>query len=74
VQKQPYTSCADRTKHRLKDPVLVFVAEDVEATVQELASNGVTIVTKPGPAPYNPRKTVAMIEDSESNRIVISSR
>jgi predicted enzyme related to lactoylglutathione lyase len=57
-----------------KDPVLVFVAEDVEATVQELASNGVTIVTKPGPAPYNPRKTVAMIEDSESNRIVISSR
>ena len=25
-----------------KDPVLVFVAEDVEATVQELAANGVT--------------------------------
>ena len=57
-----------------KDPVLVFIAEDVEATVKELASNGVTVVTKPGPAPYNPRRTVAMIEDSESNRIVISSR
>jgi len=42
--------------------------------VQELASNEVTIMTKPGPAPYNPRKTVAMIEDSEGNRIVISSR
>jgi hypothetical protein len=52
----------------------VFVAEDVETTVQELASNGVTIVTKPGPALYNPQRTAAMIEDSESNRIVISSR
>lgn len=57
-----------------KDPVLVFVAEDVEATVQELASNGVTIVTKPAPAPYNPQRTVAMIEGSESNRIVTTSR
>ena len=57
-----------------KDPVLVFVAEDVEATVQELASNGVTVITMRGPAPYNPRRTVAVIEDSESNRVVISSR
>ena len=57
-----------------KDPVLVFVAEDVEATVQELTSNGVTILTNPRPAPYNPQKTAAVIEDSESNRIVISSR
>lgn len=39
-----------------KDPVLVFVAEDVEATVQELAANGVTIITKPGPAPYKSAK------------------
>ena len=39
-----------------KDPVLVFVAEDVEATVQDLASNGVTIVTKPGPAPLQSAK------------------
>lgn len=69
-----YTSCADLTKDRPKDPVLVFVAEDVEAAVQELASNAVTIVTKPAPAPYNPQRTVAMIEDSESNRIIISSR
>lgn len=36
------------------DPVLLVVAEDAEATVQELALNGVKIATKPGPAPYNP--------------------
>ncbi len=57
-----------------KGPVLVFVAEDVEATAQKLAANGVTIITKPGPASYNPGKTVALIEDSEGNHIVISSR
>jgi hypothetical protein len=57
-----------------RDPVLVFVAEDFEATAQALASNAVTINTKLGPAPYNPRKTVGMIEDSESNRIIVISR
>jgi len=44
---------ADKTP--FKDPVLVL-GEDVEATVQELASNGVTIVTKPGPGPLQSAK------------------
>ena len=38
------------------DPVLVFVAEDVEATVQELASNGVTILYEAGPGPQQSAK------------------
>jgi predicted enzyme related to lactoylglutathione lyase len=57
-----------------KGPVLVFVADDVAATAQGLAAKGVTILTPVSPAPYDPRRTVAEIEDSEGNRIVISSR
>lgn len=55
-------------------PVLVFMADDVQAEVRELGSKGVRIVKDVGPAPYNPRRQVAEIDDSEGNRIVISSR
>lgn len=57
-----------------KGPVLVFVADDVSSMVGELSSKGVKLVTEVAPAPYDPRRTVAEIEDSEGNRIVISSR
>lgn len=55
-------------------PVLVFVADDLPSTVRDLASKGVRIVTDVAPAPYDPRRQVAEIDDSEGNRIVISSR
>jgi predicted enzyme related to lactoylglutathione lyase len=57
-----------------KGPVLVFVADDVALSVSKLASLGARVVTDASPAPYDPRRTVAEIEDSEGNRIVISSR
>jgi predicted enzyme related to lactoylglutathione lyase len=57
-----------------KGPVLVFVADDLPAAVRELASKGVSIVKDVAPAPYDPRRQVAEIDNSEGNRIVISSR
>ena len=55
------------------EPVIVFVADDVAAAVADLRARGVAIVTEPEPAPYDPGRTTAMIEDSEGNLIVISS-
>ncbi|SRR6267378_6734758 len=55
-------------------PVLVFMAEDLPSTVRDLASKGVAIVTDVGPAPWDLRRQVAEIDDSEGNRIVIASR
>jgi predicted enzyme related to lactoylglutathione lyase len=55
-------------------PVIVFMAEDLPATVRELASSGVKIVTDVGPAPWNPRMSSAEVDDSEGNRIVLTSR
>lgn len=57
-----------------KGPVLVFVADDVAATVERLASKGVRILSAVAPAPYDPRRLVAEIEDSEGNRLVVSGR
>ncbi|RFB79955.1 VOC family protein [Methylovirgula sp. 4M-Z18] len=54
-------------------PVLVFVADDVPSAVHGLALKGVKIVADVTPAPYDPRRQVAEIEDSEGNRIVISN-
>jgi predicted enzyme related to lactoylglutathione lyase len=56
------------------DPVLVFVDDDVEATVERLRSRGVEILSEPRPAPWQPGRTVAEFQDSEGNRIVIGSR
>jgi predicted enzyme related to lactoylglutathione lyase len=55
-------------------PVLVFVDDDVEATVERLKSRGVEIVSEPQKAPWQPGRTVAEFGDSEGNRIVIGSR
>jgi predicted enzyme related to lactoylglutathione lyase len=55
-------------------PVMVFMAEDLPAAVRELASKGVVIVKDVGPAPWNPGMTVAEVDDSEGNRIVLTSR
>lgn len=57
-----------------KGPVLVFTSDDLSLAVQELRSKGVPIVKDIAPAPYDPRRQVAEIDDSEGNRIVISSR
>jgi predicted enzyme related to lactoylglutathione lyase len=56
-----------------KEPVIVFVADDVSSKVRELSSKGVKVVADVAPAPYDRRRSVAEIEDSEGNRIVISS-
>ena len=55
-------------------PVMVFMAEDLPSTVRELASKGVAIVKDIGPAPSNPQMKVAELDDSEGNRIVLTSR
>ena len=55
-------------------PVLVLVDDDVEATVQRLKSQGVEIITEPRPAPWRPDRTIAEFQDSEGNRMVITSR
>jgi len=55
-------------------PVLVFISDDLPSVVQELRSKGVRIVNDVATAPYDPRRQVAEIDDSEGNRIVISSR
>lgn len=57
-----------------KQPVLVLVDDEVVATTASLASGGVAIVTPPGKAPYDPERTIAEFQDSEGNRILISSR
>lgn len=56
------------------EPVLVFVDDDVEATVTALKSRGVEIITEPREAPWQPGRTVAEFRDSEGNRLVIGSR
>jgi hypothetical protein len=53
---------------------MVFMAEDLPSTISELASKGVAIVKDVGPAPWNPQMKVAEVNDSEGNRIVITSR
>ncbi len=55
-------------------PVMVFMDKDLPVTVRELASKGVTIVKDVGPAPWNPRMSAAEVDDSEGNRIVLTSR
>jgi predicted enzyme related to lactoylglutathione lyase len=55
-------------------PVMVLMAEDLHSTVRELASKGVAIVRDVGPAPWNPQMQVAELDDTEGNRIVLTSR
>ena len=54
--------------------MLVFLADDLKSEVQKLAVKGAQIVKDVSPAPYDPRRQVAEIDDSEGNRIVLSSR
>jgi predicted enzyme related to lactoylglutathione lyase len=57
-----------------KGSVLVLVDNDIEVTVQRLKSRSVEIITEPGPAPWQPGRTIAEFRDSEGNRMVITSR
>ena len=62
-----------RDEHPSKDPVMVLVDDDVPATVDALREKGVEIITEPGPAPYDPGRTIAEFRDSEGNRMIVSS-
>jgi predicted enzyme related to lactoylglutathione lyase len=55
-------------------PLLVLVEDDVEGRISALAERGVKILTHAKAAPYAANRTIAEIEDSEGNRIAISSR
>ena len=55
-------------------PVLVLVADDVEATVEGLRDRGVPILTEPAESPYQPGRTTAAFQDSEGNEMVLGSR
>jgi predicted enzyme related to lactoylglutathione lyase len=55
------------------DPVMVLVDDRLPQTVEALRARGVEIITEPGPAPYNPDRTVAEFRDSEGNRMILSS-
>jgi predicted enzyme related to lactoylglutathione lyase len=50
---------------------ITFWAEDVEETVRELKSKGVTIVMEPKKADWG---TAAAFQDLDGNRFLISSR
>lgn len=54
-------------------PRLVFIADDVDATYQELTRKGVVFTKEPADAPWNPGQRFAQFCDSEGNGIVISS-
>lgn len=54
-------------------PRLVFIADDVDATYQELTGKGVVFTKEPADAPWNPGQRFAQFRDSEGNGIVISS-
>jgi predicted enzyme related to lactoylglutathione lyase len=56
------------------EPVLVFVDDDVVATIEKLKSRGVQITVEPHEPPWQLGRTVAEFRDSEGNRIVIGSR
>ena len=62
-----------RHEHPSQDPVMVLVDDDVPATVDALREKGVEIITEPGPAPYDPGRTIAEFRDSEGNRMIVSS-
>ncbi|MFC6489187.1 VOC family protein [Nitratireductor sp. GCM10026969] len=53
-------------------PILVLVAEDLEATVERLRSNGAEIITEPQTAPWDRDTLYAEFRDSEGNRIVVN--
>lgn len=56
------------------DPVLVFMDDDVPATVAALRDRGVEITSEPQPSPWSPGSIAAEFRDSEGNRIVLSSK
>jgi catechol 2,3-dioxygenase-like lactoylglutathione lyase family enzyme len=56
------------------EPVMVLIDSDVAGTIERLRSEGVEIVSEPGPAPYDPSLTTAEFRDSEGNRMVVSRR
>jgi predicted enzyme related to lactoylglutathione lyase len=56
------------------EPVMVLVADNVKAAIDDLKAKGVEIITEPMEAPWQPGRTVAEFRDSEGNRMVIGSR
>ena len=55
------------------EPVMVLIDDDVAGVAARLRTGGVEIVSEPGPAPYDPSRTVAVFRDSEGSQVVISS-
>jgi predicted enzyme related to lactoylglutathione lyase len=58
----------------VETPVLVLVNDDVETSVRDLKSQGVTIITEPHTPPWQPGCMVAEFQDSEGNRMMIGSK
>lgn len=56
------------------DTVLVLIAPNVAEAINALRAKGVTILSEPAPAPYDPSRIVAGFRDSEGNRIDISDK
>lgn len=57
-----------------REPVLVLVTDDVQATVQELRDRGVPILAEPAESPFQPGHTAAAFQDSEGNQMILVSR
>ena len=62
-----------RDDQNADEPVLVLIDADVAGVTGALRATGVEIVSEPGPAPYDPDRTVAVFRDSEGNQLVVSS-
>lgn len=56
------------------EPVLVLIADDVEATIATLRAGGVPILAEAADAPFQPGRTAAAFQDSEGNQMMVISR
>ncbi|HEX2558763.1 VOC family protein [Phenylobacterium sp.] len=56
-----------------EQPSLILVVDDVDAEAAALKARGVAFVEEPRAAPWSPGERYAMFEDSEGNRVLISS-
>lgn len=56
------------------DPVLVFLDDDVRATIERLRASGVAITSEPQETPWAPGGLAAEFRDSEGNRLVVSAK
>ena len=56
------------------EPVLVLVADDVDATIATLRDGSVPILAVPAEAPFQPGHTAAAFQDSGGNQMLVISR